>query len=335
VRACTAVTLSLVALLRGAPSCDEFDYDLGGAGVAGSPGSAGASNAGVVGWAAASDCGPEGTTGGGDGTRVLVQSASELAEALNGDGPAVVEVAGRIELGTETLVVTGSDKTLVGTDSAELVGAFKLDGSRNVIIRNIKFNGGSSSEYDAMELSGATCVWLDHSEFFDGGDAILDIVRGSDFITVSWSKFYNVLDVDDHRLGSLCGGDDTDTPGRLNVTYHHNFWGEGVLEQMPRVRHGKVHIFNNVYASPGNSYCIGAGYMSKLLVENNFFDAVTDPIRFQVDQDTAEVVETGNEYSNTNGDSVSRGAAFTPPYSYELDTASEARDAVIAQAGAH
>jgi pectate lyase len=107
-----------------------------------------------------------------------------------------------------------------------------------------------------------------------------------------------------------------------------------VLKDTPGARHGKVHLFNNYFSSAGNEYCIAARYMSKLLVENNFFEGVNDPIVFELDQDTAEVVETGNVYSGTSGDAVSRGSAFEPPYAYPLEAAEAARDRVVAEAGA-
>ena len=53
---------------------------------------------------------------------------------------------------------------------------------------------------------------------------------------------------------------------------HHNWWGEGVDQRMPRVRFGQVHVVNNYYNSSGNSYCVGAGFESDLLVENNVFE---------------------------------------------------------------
>jgi alpha-tubulin suppressor-like RCC1 family protein len=61
------------------------------------------------------------------------------------------------------------------------------------------------------------------------------------------------------------------------LTFHHNWWGDNILEEMPRVRHGQVHIFNNYYSPSGNNYRIGAGWMSKLVVENNVFDGANEP----------------------------------------------------------
>lgn len=311
----------------------------GGAGTAGAVpvagiGGAGTSGtAGLTGWASVSECGPRGTIGGEDGPSVRPKSAAELDDALRAEGPSVIEISGTIELG-ERVVFVSSDKTLLGVGGAELIGSVRVRDARNVILQNVRFNGGGvPGDRDALELDASTCVWIDHCEFLDGPDSNLDIVRGSDLVTVSWSKFYYVVKDDDHRLGSVCGNSDADTPGRINVTFHHNHWGERLGREMPGVRHGKVHLFNNYFSSAGNEYCIAARYLSKLLVEHNVFEGVNDPIVFEQDADTAEVVETGNVYSATSGSAVSRGAAFVPPYAYAIESAEAARARVVAEAG--
>ena len=50
----------------------------------------------------------------------------------------------------------------------------------------------------------------------------VDIIRESNYITVSWNHFHN------HDLTSLVGHDDNYTAdrGKLKVTYHHN-WFDG------------------------------------------------------------------------------------------------------------
>lgn len=289
---------------------------------------------GMVGWATVSECGPNGTTGGEGGATVTVSTASALIAAAKSSGKQVIRISGKIDLGGSTLQVA-SDKTLEGVaGGAEIVGYTSLKNVKNVILKNLKFNGGQLAESaDTAEVSTVTCVWIDHCEFFDGGDGNLDIVRGSDLITVSWTKFYYAVRNHAHRFSNLCGNNDEDTPGKINITFHHNWWGTKVHERMPRVRHGKVHVFNNYYSAAGNNYSVGGGYMSKLLVENNFFDGVKDPIRFHSDQDTAQVVERGNTYSAASGEHVSRGSAFTPTYTYNLETAQAAKSSVMASAG--
>ncbi len=329
-------------------SCGTYDYHLGSseasaganAGGAAADGgannSAGASGAGasgeLQGWASIADCGATGTSGGALGPTLRPTTVEELDDAVRELQASTIELSGRYELGDIVLQITGN-KTLVGVSGAEIVGGVRLRDADNVILRNIKFNGANATGMDALEVDNSTCVWIDHCEFFDGGDSNLDIVRGSDLVTVSWSKFYYVEKTDDHRLGSVCGNSDTDTPGRINVTFHHNHWGNGVLLNMPSVRHGKVHVFNSYFDAAGNEYGISAGYMARLLIENNVFDGVSQPIIFGSDDATAEVVERGNDYKATTGAPVSRGTSFEPPYDYVLDELTTVVQTVPSDAG--
>jgi pectate lyase len=93
-----------------------------------------------------------------------------------------------------------------------------------------------------------------------------------------------------HDKTNLIGASDTATVangfGLLGVTVHHNYY-KHARQRMPRVRFGKVHVYDNVYqgelgdldpaqggtAIPRNRflYGIGIGYLAKLVVENNVF----------------------------------------------------------------
>jgi pectate lyase len=336
-----AVAVGLSVVL----GCSSYDYYLGGGAGAGGAtaagGSAGsvAAPTGLVGWAAVADCGPSGTVGGREGPTVTPTTVDELRAAAAADGASVIELMGSFQVGDEVLDVT-ANKTLVGLDGAMLIGALRVTNATNVVIRNLRIDGGPTTENrDAVEVTESSCVWIDHCEIFDGADGNLDIVRGSDFITVSWSRFYYAAKTDNHRFSNLGGNEDWERTDKHNVTFHHNWWGDGVLAQMPRVRYGMVHVFNNYYSSAGNEYCIGAGYMARLLVQNNVFDGVTDPIRFQVDEDpetgnhTAEVLASGNDTTTATGAQVSTGVAFEPPYPFSLQSAADAQASVVAAAG--
>jgi len=105
-----------------------------------------------------------------------------------------------------------------------------------------------------------------------------------------------------------------------------------VDQRMPRVMYGQVHVFNNYYNAPGNSYCIGVGSYGSVLVENNYFKDVNDPHIFMYDV-YMYLGESGNVYDNTTGTTNSgfggtRDVAgqesfepgpFDPPYDYTLD----------------
>src|SRR5207244_527288 len=104
-------------------------------------------------------------------------------------------------------------------------------------------------------------LWFDHLDISDSSDGNLDITDQSNYVTVSFSKFWYRDKNQPHRFSNLIGSDDAIVAdeGLLKVTWHHNWWADNVFERMPRTRHGDIHVFDNYYTSTGNSYCIQAG----------------------------------------------------------------------------
>ena len=95
-------------------------------------------------------------------------------------------------------------------------------------------------------------------------------------------------------------------------------------------------IFNCLWTSSGDNYCVGAAVSSNILTENNAFVGVTDPIDSADYSNSATiVVSRGNLYTGgTSGMEGNKGTAvFTPPYPYTLDAASGVQAAVQAGAG--
>lgn len=177
-----------------------------------------------------------------------------------------------------------------------------------------KCRGGRwNAEYDAISVENAENVWIDHNSFSDGvrpdrlspgvwtttitynartyqvfneatqkvqhHDGLVDVTLGGTAVTVSYNHFH------DHDKGHLLGGSDVAEPvsgygpGKINVSFHHNFW-ENTVQRMPRVRFGQVHVYNNFYA--GTRAAGGADYLyseawtlgtaAKLYTENNLLE---------------------------------------------------------------
>ncbi|MFD6949770.1 pectate lyase [Nocardiopsis sp. TSRI0078] len=201
-------------------------------------------------------------------------------------------------------VRVGSNTTVVGAgDDAEITGmSIRVINQENVILRNLTLSdthdcfpgwdpgdgggGNWNSEYDHLEVSGSTNVWIDHNTFDDGDnpgselpeyfgrkyevhDGLLDIVRESDLVTVSYNHF------DGRDKAILVGNSDgrTTDRGHLRVTWHHNHF-DGLGQRAPRVRYGQVHVYNNYYtvATDMYQYSLGVGFESQLYAENNLFD---------------------------------------------------------------
>ena len=316
----------------------------------------------LIGWASQSGNGTPTTTGGGSATPTPVTTLADLQNAAKGSTAAVIYVKGVMAAGSVSIA---SNKTIVGLCGAELHGHVSISSS-NVIVRNIKIVGyavgncaldpsydssaGCSSGQDAISVQSGHHIWFDHCDISDGTDGNLDITNGADFVTVSWTKFHYTARTDNsgsdstgasgHRFSNLVGGDDgtTSDAGKLNITWHHNWWTDNVVERQPRVRFGKNHIFNNLYTSTASNYCVRAGIQAQILVEDNVFSGVKNPQQFNStsDQATAYITSSNNVYTNTSGTQATGGGGTpftTPPYAYTPDATSGLQAAIQAGAG--
>jgi pectate lyase len=338
------------------------DAGKGGAGAAGTSGGGTGGGAGaggasscptaLVGWATVSGDGVTATTGGGNATPVRAANAAELMTYASDSMPRVIEIAGTFDV---PRLQINSNKTLIGIgNDATINGGLRIRGSsdapvQNVIVRNLRVNGATTDvDSDAAQIYFAHHVWIDHSEFWDGPDGNLDMTHAVNWVTVSWTKFRYTTAYQrpegedaDHRFSSLVGHSDdnaSEDDGRLKITFHHNWWAERVIERMPRVRFGQVHVFNNYFASPDNNYCVRAGTNAHLLIEGNYFDAVKSPHEFNNtdDEATAHITARNNVYNNTTGN-MSTGGGGTPftnvPYEAMIEPANDVPAVVQACAG--
>jgi pectate lyase len=326
--------------------------DAGGADGGGGGGDAGDIDAGrppgddgPIGWAAVPGYDLDTTTGGGDVAPVVVSSAAAFDDAVGGDEARVIHVSGTIQGD----FVIGSNKTIVGLAGARIVGSLALNQSENVILRDFIMQGHNCTDtddcgdgLDAITMRGVHHVWVDHLDVFDGSDGNMDIIAGSDLVTVSWTKFsYSGERAPDtgnpHFLSNLLGssaGSALDV-GKLRVTFHHDWWGAYIQGRMPFVRYGQVHVFNNLYTSAGNNACVQPAFDADVLVEGNAFIGVEDPIQIHPDASAAtRLVSRDNLFDGVTGEiSADVGPGFTPPYDYPLDAADAVEAQVMAGAG--
>ncbi|MEV0734252.1 pectate lyase [Polymorphospora sp. NPDC050346] len=276
---------------------------------------------GLVGWATENG----GTTGGAGGPTVTVTDEAGLADAVQQDGPAIVQVSGTINL--SDMVRVGSDKTITGGGTITGNG-FTLRESHNVIIQGLYFDDWDD---DAINVeTESTNVWIDHNTFGVGYDGAVDVKRGSDFVTISWNH------VRGHNKTMLLGHSDDNGSqdiGHLRVTYHHN-WFDGTEQRNPRVRFGNpVHVFNNYYASVGG-YGVASTEDAGVLVEGNFFEDTDDPFHLgEGSSGPGTLVARDNHFVNS-GEGEQGGSVAAIPYAYTLDSAADVKSIVSAGAGA-
>ncbi len=297
-----------------------------------------------------------GTTGGVAGPTVTVNNFTDFEFYVGAAAPYTVLVDGTINLGSSNVRVR-NNKTIIGLGTnATLIGDLKVFGNNNVIIRNITFtNPNGVGDSDGLTLQECLNVWVDHCTFVDCDDGSLDISHGADWITVSWCHFYYTNPANDHRFSNLVGHSDSasaeaEDTGKLHITFHHNWWGQLVHERMPRVRFGRVHVFNNYYNAPGNNNCIRAARDCEVLVENNYFDSVKNPWElYRTTGADGKVFASNNIEVNTTwavGDdsnsilipgtdvlASSANGLNPPPYAYSLAVAASIPAAVTDGAG--
>ncbi|MES2775693.1 MAG: T9SS type A sorting domain-containing protein [Bacteroidota bacterium] len=279
----------------------------------------------------------EGTTGGGTpttGNTITVTTAAELAAAITGP-KSVILVSGVISTNRISGVFT--NKTIIGLPGARLINLdqtksgsgifFLTEGSRNVIIQNLVFEGPGAYDvdgYDLLSNKGGYKLWVDHCEFQDGTDGNFDNTGESDSITASWCKFTYLKPPraggpggsDDHRFSNLIGGSDSDAPqdGHYSTTWQNCWWAQGVKARMVRARNGEIHMLNCYWNSPETADAIGitAGtFGTTVYVEGGVFNLPP----------AAKISDLGPgdisiKFQDCVGGAANYGTVNPPPYEY-------------------
>ncbi|GIF15815.1 family 16 glycoside hydrolase [Actinoplanes teichomyceticus] len=296
-----------------------------------------------TGFATVNAWGQGGTTGGAGGPTVDVDNAAELLSAIAAPGPLTVCVRGTIALpagmydvsSNKSIIGVGSDAGITGGGlniglTVSAVTTPPADAVHNVIIQNLTFRNASDDSINVQMFSHH--VWIDHNDLAQGYDGLIDIKRGSSYVTVSWNHTHH------HTKNMLLGHDDgngAQDTGRLKVTYHHN-WFDATPQRNPRVRFGEpVHVYNNYYlyttdtgvACQNNAGC---------LVEGNYFEDVEEPVTNTYAGPAGRCVARNNVFVGESGTpecsgTVQEASAYYP---YILDDPNAVKAVVTAGAGA-
>lgn len=287
-----------------------------------------------------------GTSGGSGGSGTTVTTLSSFKTAAGGTTPRIIYVTGTIDLGTSNVDI-GSNKTIIGNGSTSgFKGNLRANGQSNIILQNLNFTNPSSvGGGDGLTVQGTTRFFVTKCTFKQTGDGALDIVNGSDYGTVSWCKFLYTSDTG-HNFVNLIGNSDDNgaqDSGKLRVTLHHNWYSTLTKERMPRVRFGKVHIYNNYYGGGGGAnYNIGVGNNCQLRVENNYFEYQSNPWKNYSSSGNQGIMHySGNYFVGCSQPTWAPNywsSIFTPPYSYSKDAGSSVKSIVTSSstgAGTH
>ncbi len=273
--------------------------------------------------------GLDGTTGGIAGEVVTVSDADTFLDYCDRNEPYVIQVQGTITISSKQGV--RSDKTIVGLgNDAEITGGgLDMYRRQNVIIRNLRFTAADDDSISIQQDSHH--IWIDHCEFTAGADGLIDIVRGADYVTVSWNHFHGHSKTMLIGHSDANGGQDT---GKLRVSFHHNFF-DGTEQRHPRVRFAEpVHVYNNYYRDNA-LYGVASTEDAGVLVEANYFENVPHPIYSGYDESgPGRVVERDNVYVGS-GTPETLGTVAEPGtyYAYTLDDPQRLPEIVPAGAG--
>ncbi|WP_225636539.1 pectinesterase family protein [Streptomyces solaniscabiei] len=291
------------------------------------------------GFASVNTLGQNGTYGGRNGATVTVRTQAELEKYATAAEPYVIVVTAAINVspvGKEIKVA--SDKTIVGSGTAgQIVGGgfFLGTGAHNVIIRNLTIRdtyqgtwNDKDHDYDAIQMDGAHHVWIDHNDFRNMADGLIDVRKDSTNVTVSWNELSN-----NNKAFGIGWTENVTT----DITIHHNWIRETEQRNPSADNCAHAHLYNNyledttgtdISSSYGN-YARGG---TAMVLENSYFQGFRNPV---IKDGTASLVQKGNVFAGTSGRNESGGTAFDPKafYSYSLDAAANVPSVVKSGAG--
>ncbi|GAB2596316.1 pectate lyase [Streptomyces capparidis] len=283
------------------------------------------------GFASVNALGQNGTTGGAGGQVVTATTSEQFLDHIDTVGPLVIQVRGTIDISSKQGV--RPNKTIIGVGTSAVINGGGLDFYRsyNVIVRNLKF---TNAEDDAINVGqNSHHIWIDHNEFVSPVDGAVDIVRGAEYVTVSWNWFNRT---DKSMLIGHSDGNGSQDTGHLKVSIHHN-WFDGSNQRHPRVRFGEpVHVYNNYYR--GNAlYGVASTMNAGVLVEGNYFENVPHPCYSAsgyADSGPGRLVQRGNVF-NGSGTCEVNGTVAEPRnhYAYTLDPTANVPSIVKAGVG--
>ena len=261
-----------------------------------------------------------------------------------------------------------ANTSIIGIEHAELKGVDLVLDTDNVIIRNIMFEspydyfpswdpndgqeGNWNSQYDSITINGGTHIWIDHCHFedeqqptetyfnreYEHRDGLIDITNQADRITISYNVFER------HNKAIMIGNSDAKTAdeGKLNVTLHHNYF-HNLVQRAPRVRFGKVHVYNNYYQTDDENgayryaYSLGVGKNSKIYAENNVAEIEgRDYKDFVKVFGGTEFTAVNNIFNDEKIDAFNEylsPGAWTPERYIKIDDVSAVKEKVLQHAG--
>ncbi|WOL14365.1 putative pectate lyase 18 [Canna indica] len=162
------------------------------------------------------------------------------------------------------------------------------------------------SDGDGVSIFGGAHVWVDHCTLSNCRDGLIDAIHGSTAITIS----NNYLSHHD-KVMLLGHSDELAADKHMQVTIAFNHFGEGLVQRMPRCRHGYFHVVNNDYTH-WEMYAIGGSAAPTINSQGNRFLAPTDRFAKEVTKREEAAESEWKKWNwRSEGDLMLNGAFFT------------------------
>eukprot|EP01018_Ginkgo_biloba_P011705 Gb_02248 [translate_table: standard] len=160
---------------------------------------------------------------------------------------------------------------------------------------------------DGVSIFGGSHVWVDHCSLSRCADGLIDAIMGSTAITISNNFFTH------HNEVMLLGHSDSYTRDTImQVTIAYNHFGEGLVQRMPRCRHGYFHVVNNDYTH-WEMYAIGGSANPTINSQGNRYLAPSNPNAKEVTKREESNVNVWQQWNwRSEGDLMLNGAFFKP-----------------------
>lgn len=162
------------------------------------------------------------------------------------------------------------------------------------------------SDGDGVSIFTGSHVWVDHCSLSNCRDGLVDAIRGSTAITIS-----NNYMTQHDKVMLLGHSDDLMEDKNMQVTIAFNHFGQGLVQRIPRCRHGYFHVVNNDYMQ-WEMYAIGGSASPTINSQGNRFLAPENPDSKEVTKrEDASMSEWKNWNWRSEGDMMLNGAFFT------------------------
>ncbi|EOA20414.1 hypothetical protein CARUB_v10000723mg [Capsella rubella] len=280
----------------------------------------------------------QGTLGGKGGRFYLVTDSSDndaanplpgtLRHAVIQTEPLWIIFSGDMGINLKHELIIGSYKTIDGRGTNIQItghGCLTIQQVSHVIIHNVHIHhckpSGNTlvasspthvgfrgvSDGDGISVSASHHIWIDHCSLGYCSDGLIDVILASTAVTISNNYFSH------HDEVMLLGHDDRYTADKgMQVTIAFNHFGEGLVQRMPRCRHGYIHVVNNDFTA-WEMYAIGGSASPTINSQGNRYTAPVDPNAKEV---TKRVDSNEKHWSGwnwrTEGDVMVNGAFFVP-----------------------